>query len=150
MKCLWYRSQKMKCQSIRSIGMFLLSLIFLHSSVWGALDNCLHNDYDSRYSVSEHDHEPHTPQQRSDSQDRSLPIIHCTPVMQQAGPAVLAASAKLSRSDKGVVLHGSLVPEAVPAAFGNDLWLEALFKRILTFSLSADLARHRFLSVLRI
>jgi|SRR6266568_7859392 len=139
----------MKCQPVRSCGIFVLSLLFLHSAVWAALERCLH-DHDSGYTVAEHDHESQTRHQHGDSRDPSLPIIHCTSLMQQVGPAVLAASVELSRSDKGIALHVSLVPNAVSATFENSLWLEALFKRILTFSLPADLARHLFLSILQI
>ena len=139
----------MKCQPVRSCGIFVLSLLFLHSAVWAALERCLH-DHDSGYTVAEHDHESQTRHQHGDSQDPSLPIIHCTSVMQQVGPAVLPASVELSRSDKGIALHASLLPEAVAAVFGNNLWLEALFKKIITFSLPINLARHLFLSILQI
>ena len=140
----------MKRHCLRSCGIFVFSLIFLHSSIWATLEKCLHNDRELGHAVAEHDHESQTRHQHGDSRDPSLPIIHCTSLMQQVGPAVLAASVELSRSDKGIALHVSLVPNAVSATFENSLWLEALFKRILTFSLPADLARHLFLSILQI
>ncbi len=140
----------MKCQPVRSCGIFVLSLLFLHSAVWAALERCLHDDHDSGYTVAEHDHESQTRHQDGDSPDPSLPIIHCTSVMQQVGPAVLAAVVEHSRSDKGIALHVTLFPNAVSATFENSLWLEALFKRILTFSRPTALARHLFLSILQI
>ena len=139
----------MKRHCLRSCGIFVFSLIFLHSSIWATLEKCLHNDRELGHAVAEEEHESETPQAR-DSRDSSLPIIHCTSLMQQVGPAVLAASVELSRSDKGIALHASLLPEAVAAVFGNNLWLEALFKKIITFSLPINLARHLFLSILQI
>jgi len=41
-------------------------------------------------------------------------------------------------------------PYAVSATPRNDLWLEAVFKSIVTFSSPIDLARHLFLSILQI
>jgi len=140
----------MQRHCLRSCGIFVFSLIFLHSSIWATLEKCLHNDRELGHAVAEHDHESQTRHQHGDSQDPSLPTIHCTSVMQQVGPAVLPASVELSRSDKGIALHASLLPEAVAAVFGNNLWLEALFKKIITFSLPINLARHLFLSILQI
>jgi len=130
--------------------MFFLSLIFFHSSVWGMLEKCLQSEHESDYTVSEHDHNPQILHQHSDSQDPSLPIIHCPPVTQQIGPAVLAASVNLGRFDKSVTLHAVSLSTAVSAVLRNDLWLEAVFRRTVAISLPIDFARHLFLSVLQI
>jgi len=67
--------------------------------------------------------------------------------MQQVGPAILATSVELSRPNKAVVLHPSLFSEALAPVFRNSLWLEALFKKIVTFSLPVDLARRSVLQI---
>jgi hypothetical protein len=79
-----------------------------------------------------------------------VPVIHCTLRIHQVGPAVQVASAGILRSDKSLALHAAFLPDAVAAVLRNDLWLEALFKKILTFSLPNDLSRHLFLSILQI
>ena len=140
----------MKRQSLRSLGVFVLSLIFLHSSVWGMLEKCLQTEHESVYTHAEQEHDPQTLHQHSDFQDPSLPIIHCTPVTQQIGPAVLADSVKLGRSDKSFTLQTVSLSTAVAAVLRNDLWLEAVFRRTIAISLPIDLARHLFLSVLQI
>jgi len=66
------------------------------------------------------------------------------------GPAGRIASAEIPRSDKGVALDMVSFPYAVSATLRNDLWLEAVFKRIVTVSLPIDFARHLFLSVIQI
>jgi hypothetical protein len=66
------------------------------------------------------------------------------------GPAARIASLEIPRSDKGVALHMLSFPDAVSAALKNNLWLDAVFRRIVTISLPIDLARHLFLSVLQI
>jgi hypothetical protein len=79
-----------------------------------------------------------------------LPIIHCPTAEQRLGPALQVASPNLNRFDLVTSIHTSLLPEPGSPVFRNSLWLEALFKRILAFSLPNDLARHLFLSILQI
>ena len=78
------------------------------------------------------------------------PFIHCPTAEQRLGPALQVASANLNRFDLVTSVHASFVPEPASPASRNNLWLEALFKRILAFSLPNDLARHLFLSILQI
>jgi hypothetical protein len=66
------------------------------------------------------------------------------------GPALLVASPNLNRFDLVTSIHASFLPEPASPVFRNSVWLEALFKRILTFSLPNDLTRHLFLSILQI
>jgi hypothetical protein len=78
------------------------------------------------------------------------PIIHCPTAEQRLGPALQVASAKLSRLDQVTSVHASFLPEPASPVFRNSVWLEALFKRVLAFSLPNDLARHLFLSIIQI
>ena len=80
----------------------------------------------------------------------SWPIIHCPTAEKRLGPALRVASANLNRFDQVTSVHASVLPERASPASRNNLWLEALFKRILAFSLPNDLARHLFLSILQI
>jgi hypothetical protein len=66
------------------------------------------------------------------------------------GPAARIASAEIPRSDKGVAAAMVSFTYTVSATLRNDLWLDAVFRRIVTISLPIDRARHLFLSVLQI
>jgi hypothetical protein len=95
--------------------------------------------FDSGISAT-HDH----------SRSPSWPIIHCPTAEQRLGPALQVVSPNLNRFDLITSVHASFIPEPASPASRNSLWLEALFKRILAFSLPNDLARHLFLSILQI
>jgi hypothetical protein len=80
----------------------------------------------------------------------SVPVIHCTSVSEQIGPAALMASIEVRHSDKGIALDAVSYPYVLSAARPNTLWLDALFRKAVTISLPNDLARHLYLSVLQI
>jgi hypothetical protein len=136
---------------MRKITAILFSFFLVYAGAAEALKGCLthedHSDHlhleghhsDSGISVT-HDH-PRSP---------SWPIIHCTTIEQGLGPGLHVASANLNRLDQITSVHASSLGEAVSPISRNNIWREALFKRILTFSLPNDLARHLFLSVLQI
>jgi hypothetical protein len=84
------------------------------------------------------------------SRSPAWPIIHCPTAEQRLGPALQVASPNFNRFDLVTSVHSSLLPELASPVSRNSLWLEALFKRILAFSLPNDLARHLFLSILQI
>jgi hypothetical protein len=71
-------------------------------------------------------------------------------MLYQIGPAAAVASFTLLRLGKVVPLHVSLLPETISPETKNNLWLNSLFRRILTFSFAFDRTRHLFLSVLQI
>jgi hypothetical protein len=66
------------------------------------------------------------------------------------GPVARIASAEILRLDKGAAAAMVSFPYTVSATLRNDLWLEAVFKRIVSVSLPIDLARRLFLSILQI
>jgi hypothetical protein len=139
----------MKRKSFRFWVIIGLSLIVIHSGIADALRNCPHDDR-ADSAVSEHHHDLQGRADHGDSQEPSAPVIHCTVVSPQIGPAARTALVELTRSSKGTLLHAPSPTNVLSAVLRNDLWLEALFKRIVTFSLPIDLSRHLFLSVLRI
>lgn len=79
-----------------------------------------------------------------------VPVIHCASLNEQVGPAVRVASTEIRHSDERIVLHAASFSRALFAARPNALWLEALFRKACGATLSSDLARHLFLSVLQI
>jgi hypothetical protein len=139
----------MNRRSFKFHTILALCLIVIHSGIAEALARCLDNDH-SASATAQHHHDKQGPNSHSDSSDESVPTIHCTSVHLQVGAALRASVVELSCSSKGVLLTAGLQPEALSSPFRNDLWREALFKRIVTFSLPIDLARHLFLSVFRI
>lgn len=140
----------MTYQIFKPCGLIALSIALLYSGVAWAMERCLRDAGHSNHAASEHRHNPQPSANHNDSQDPSARIIHCTSATHQTGPAALVASAKLSRFSEGVQLKASHRPEAISPEFKNTLWLEALFRKIITFSSPGNLARHLFLSVLQI
>ena|SRR2546425_3452930 len=136
--------------SVRKLKIIFLSLLIGYAGVAWALDACLRHDGHADQASSKHHSDSQVLASRDDSRDPSVPVIHCILVSQQVGPAVRVASAEFPRSDKVIPLDIASLPGALSAVLSNDLWLKALFKRIVTFSLPNHLARHLFLSVLQI
>jgi len=136
--------------SMRKLSVVCLSLFLTYAGVAWALEACLRHDGHSDHSTFENHSDAHSSVGHDHSPDSSPPIIHCTPVAHQVGPAARIASAEIPRSDKGAALDMVSFPYAVSATSRNDLWLEAVFKRIVTFSSPIDPARHLFLSILQI
>jgi hypothetical protein len=135
--------------SFKFYTILALCLIVIHSGIAEALARCLDEDH-SASATAQHHHDTQGPNKHSESSDESEPTIHCISVHLQVGPALRASVVELTRSSKGVLLTAGLHPETLSSPFRNDLWLEAVFKRVVTFSLPIDLARHLFLSVFRI
>jgi hypothetical protein len=136
---------------MKRIKILLLSFLLIHGGVAWAFDDCLHSHHHSTDEILTHHHfDSGNQASHDDSQDPSVPVIHCVSPIHQVGPAALAASATLNRSSEGIQLQSSVLPQTIAPVFRNNLWLEALFKKIVTFSLPSDLARYLFLSVLRI
>ena len=136
--------------SVRKLSAAFLSLFLTYAGVAWALHACLRHDGHSDHSTFENHSDSHSSIGHDHSSHPSLPIIHCTSVDHQVGPAARIASAEIPRSDKGVALNMVSFPYAVSATIRNDLWLEAVFKRIVTFFSPIDPARHLFLSILQI
>ena len=139
----------MSRQILKSCLAIALALAVLYSGVAWVMATCFrdHDHFDDS-AIEVH----HQSQQASfeHSHDTSVPVIHCASVSEQVGPAARVASAEIRPSGSGISLHAASPTDGLSVVLRNDLWLEALFKRIVTFSLPIDFARHLFLSVLRI
>lgn len=136
--------------SVRRLSVIFLSLFLTYAGAAWALEGCLRLDGHSDRSAFENRSDLHESIGHDHSPDPSLPIIHCTSVTHQVGPAARIASAEILRSDRGAAVAVVSFPYSVSATLRNDLWLEAVFKRIVSFSLPIDLARRLFLSILQI
>jgi hypothetical protein len=135
---------------MRQIAAILLSVFLVYAGAAEALKACLSHDDHSDHQFEGHHFDSGISATHDHSRSPSWPIIHCPTAEQRLGPALQVASAKLSRLDQVTSVHGSFLPEPASPVFRNSVWLEALFKRILAFSLPNDLARHLFLSILQI
>jgi hypothetical protein len=140
----------MRRQFLKACGILALSVALLYSSVAWTMEACMHHDGHSDHRVTQDHHNTEASPQHTHPEDQSVPVIHCTLLIHQVGPAVQVASAGIYPSDKGFALHAAFLPHAVATVVRNNLWLEALFKKILTFSLPNDPSRHLFLSILQI
>jgi hypothetical protein len=137
---------------------FLISLFcifFLLSGPTSAWADCFRHSHGTVEEQHHHHFEGHhfdsgISATHDHSRSPSWPIIHCPTTEQRLGPALQVALPNLNRFDLVTSVHACFLPESASPASRNSLWLEALFKRILTFSLPNDLARHLFLSILQI
>jgi hypothetical protein len=134
---------------MKHIGTLLLSFLILYAGVAWSMEACLqHGSHSEHASAADHSHSAIVRQ--DDSPDPSVPIIHCTPLKDQLYLSLPAGLLKLSRSQNAVPLNPILLSEFLSTIPLNDVWVEALFKRIVNFSRPHDLARHLFLSILQI
>ena len=140
----------MSRQFLKPLGILALSIALLYSGVAWTMQACMRHDGHSDHRVTEDHHNSAASSQHTHLDDQSVPVIHCTLLIHQVGPAVQVAATEIPRSDKGVALHMVSLPDAVTVVVRNNLWLEAVFKRIVTSSLPIDFARYLFLSVLQI
>ena len=139
---------------MRRFFISLFCLFFLLSGPISAWADCFRHSHEA---VEDHHHQfdgHHFDSGILPTHDHPLnpawPIIHCPTAKQRFGPALQVASPNLNRFDLVTSVHPSFLQELPSPVSRNSLWLEALFKRILAFSLPNDLARHLFLSILQI
>jgi hypothetical protein len=136
---------------MRKITTILFSFFLVYAGAAEALKGCLtHEDHSDHHHFEGHHSDSGISVTHDHSPGASWPIIHCTTPEQRLGPALQVVSPNLIRFDLVTSVHLSFVPEPASPASRNNLWREALFKRILTFSLPNSLSRHLFLSILRI
>jgi hypothetical protein len=135
---------------MKRIAAIAFSFFFLYAGAVQALTVCLHHHSHFDHAAEDHHSDSHALTSHDDSRSPSWPAIHCPSTEDRIGPAVLVASVKLSRLDRMQFVHAFFLPETAASAFRDSAWLQALFRRILTFSLPNEFARHLFLSVLQI
>jgi hypothetical protein len=135
---------------VRRLSVIFLSLFLSYAGVAWALEACLdHDGHSADATVDRHINNDDVRVTHNDSRGPIVPVIHCTSE-NQVGPAAWIASTTLQRPDKASPLHIASHFDVVSAALGNDLGLDAVFRRTVTISLPGNLARHLFLSVLQI
>ena len=139
----------MREQLLRICAVIVLSVALMYSGVAWAVNNCLREHAHSEHEAAEHHHHEQDSESHKDSHDPSNPIVHCASLFHYAGPSAVVASFNLFRSGKALPLHVSLVPDAFFPDIKTNVWLQSLFKRILTVSFPID-RPHLFLSVLQI
>jgi hypothetical protein len=135
---------------MKRLTLILLSLLVIYGGAAHALKACLGHEGDSDHHFEGHHFDSGISATHDHSRRPSSSIIHCPTAEQRLGPALQVASPNLNRFDLVTPVHASVLPGSGSSVFRNGLWLEALFKRILAFSLPNDLARHLFLSILQI
>jgi hypothetical protein len=136
---------------MRKITAMLFSFFLVYAGAGEALKGCLsHEDHSDHHHFEGHHSDAGISVTHDHSRSPSSPIVHCATMEQRLGPALQVASANLNRFDQITSVHACFLREPASPASRNSLWREALFKRILTFSLPNNLSRHLFLSILRI
>jgi len=131
---------------LKSCGILFLSVAFLYSGASTCLGHDGHSDHETAARHTDTDGLV----THNDSHEPTVPVIHCPSQNPEVGPAAQIASTTIPRPDKASALHISYLSDAASAALKNDLWLDAVFRRIVTFPSPIGLARHLFLSVLQI
>jgi hypothetical protein len=135
---------------MRRLAASLVCFFLVYAGAAVALGACLSHDGHSEHQFEGHHFDSGISATHDHSRRPSSSIIHCPTAEQRLGPALQVASANLNRFDQITSVHASFLREQASPVFRNSVWLEALFKRILAFSLPNDLARHLFLSILQI
>jgi hypothetical protein len=135
---------------MKRIAVVLLSLFLIYGGVASALATCLRQHDHPDHSSEDHSIHFHGSVSSDSSQDPARPVIHCPFPENQIGPTVPSRLTKLRRTDRVTSIHAhfSYIPASV--TLSGSLWLEAVFRGILTFSYPDNFGRHLFLSVLRI
>lgn len=133
--------------AMRRLAASLVCFFLVYAGAAQALGACLSHDDHSDHHFEGHHFESEISVTHDHPQN---PIVHCTTVEQRLGPALQVASFNFNRFDQIRSVHAFFFPETGFSVSSNNPWLEALFKKILAFSLPNDLARHLFLSILQI
>ena len=139
----------MSSQVLKSCAIIALSVALLYSGVAWTMEACVRHDNHTNAATAQDHHSSQVSSKHTDGRD-AAPVIHCASLNEQVGPAARIASTDIRRSDKGFALHAVSFLYTPSVARENVLWQEALFRRAFTTSLTNDLARHLFLSVLQI
>lgn len=147
---LCYGFQTMTRQFFRSSVAAVLSVLFLYAGVAWAMESCLRHDEHAEGLASEAHHDASPSSNHSGTSDHSAPVWHCAPAVDLAGPAALVASIQIPGATKDLPSY-SFSPSVADDPHGkSNVWLNAHFKRITTFSHPSDLPYRLFLSILQI
>jgi hypothetical protein len=134
---------------MKRAAVILLSLFFVYGGVARALTTCLRDHEHSDHSEAHHFHS-HDSSRSQNSEDPAGPTIHCPFPENLIGPATSSGLSTLRRPHERMLVDARLFDIAGSATAKDNLWLEAVFRRIVAPGNSSDRGRHLFLSVLRI
>jgi hypothetical protein len=133
---------------MKRVAGVLLSLFLVCGGVAWALATCL-RDHADHLSETHHSHS-HAWVSFERSREPAGPLIHCPFPENQVGPAAQSGPTKLRRMHGFVSIHAPFFHTPGSVILRDSLWMEAVFRGILTFSFPNNLGRHLILSVLRI
>jgi len=135
---------------MKRVVTILLSLFLVYGGVAWAMATCLrHHDHPDHLS-EDHSIHFHGSVSSESPQDQAEPVIHCPFSENQIGPTVPSRLTKLRRTDGVTSIQALFFRISASVTFRDSLWLEAVFRGILTFPYPENLGRHLFLSVMRI
>ena len=134
---------------MKRFGTIVLSILVLYAGVAGALEKCLAREGHADYLASETHHDSHSSLRHTHPSDDSFSLIHCCSFANRVGPATKTALTRLPRPIEEISLdrYRSVLPVSVGLS-GSGLLIS--LRRNLTFSFSAGVPHHLFLSVLHI
>jgi len=140
----------MKHLVLRICAVLSLSIALAYSGVAWTMVNCLTDHEHKSHAAADHHHDSHSPLEQNASHDPSTPLIHCTSLLHDLGPAVIVKSTNLIRSNRAFPLHESLLPKAISHESMTDFWSQLPFKEISKHSFLSSSSRHLFLSIFQI
>ena len=148
---LCYEQMRVDTSVLKIFAVLALSIALMYSGVAWAIDNCLRDAGHSHDDAgAEHDHAPHHSDHNRPSRDSSDPILHCTSLFPETVPATVVKAFTLAEAGKVLPLYIAADLGAITQSGHTNAWLQALFKRTLTFSSLFDRTRYLSLSVLQI
>jgi len=134
---------------MKRLGTIVLSILVLYAGVAWALEKCLAREGHADYLASETHHDSHSSFRHSHPSGDSFSLIHCFSLANRVGPVTKTATTRLPRPIEEISLdrYRSVLPVSVRLS-GSGLLIS--LRRNLTFSFSAGIPHHLFLSVLHI
>ena len=134
---------------MKRLGIIILSILVLYAGVAASLEKCLARQGHADYLASETHHDSHSSLGHSHPSGDSFSLIHCCSFANRVGPATKTAVTRLLRPIEEISLdrYRSDLPVLAGLA-GSGLLIS--MSRNLTFSFSAGVPHHLFLSVLHI
>jgi hypothetical protein len=114
------------------------------------LATCLRDHDHSHHSSGNHYSLSHASLSSDASQESAGPVIHCPFAENQIGSMAQSGLKKLGRTQRVTSVQAPFLYIPGSITLRGNLWLEAVFRGIVTFPYPDKLGRRFFLSVLRI
>jgi hypothetical protein len=135
---------------MKRVATILFSLVLVYGGVAWTLGKCLSHESQHGHSIEHRESHTHDATILNDSRHSSALVIHCPRAEMRIGPAAQSGPSHLGRWNGVTTVHAHSFYKPASPTFRSSLWMDAVFRRIVTISLPIDLARHLFLSVLQI